>query len=43
MFRIVQRYYKRGYYTKEDVKVFVASGDLTAEQYKQITDEDYDE
>lgn len=43
MFRIIQRYYKRGYYTKEDVKVFVISGDITAEQYKKITNDDYAE
>lgn len=43
MFKIVQRYYKRGYYTKKDVKVFVISGDITAEQYKKITNDDYAE
>lgn len=42
MYRIVKRYYDKGYYTKEDVKKFVASGDITAEQYKEITGEEYD-
>jgi uncharacterized XkdX family phage protein len=42
MYRIVKRYYDKGYYTKEDVKKFVVSGDITAEQYKEITGEEYD-
>ena len=41
MFDIVKRYYDRGYYSKESVKVFVKTGDITAEQYKEITGEDY--
>lgn len=41
MFKIVRRYYKKGYYSKDDVKVFVKVGDLTPEQYKQITGDDY--
>ena len=41
MFKIVKRYYDKGIYSKENVAVFVASGKITAEQYKEITGEDY--
>lgn len=41
MFGIVKRYYDRGIYSKEDAAVFVASGAITAEEYKSITGEDY--
>lgn len=41
MFRIVKRYYDRGIYNKDNVKVFVRSGDITAEQYKEITGDEY--
>ena len=37
---IVKRYYGK-FYTLEDVKVFVKSGDLSAEDFKEITGEDY--
>lgn len=43
MFKIVKRYYDKGYYTKEDVAVFVRAGKITAEQYEQITGEVYEE
>ena len=42
MYKIVKRYYLKGYYTKDDVKKFVASGDITEEQYKEIVGEDYE-
>ena len=41
MFAIVKRYYDKGIYSKEDVKVFVRVGKLTETQYKEITGEDY--
>ena len=41
MFKIIKRYYNRRIYTKENVAVFVASGKRTAEQYKEITGEEY--
>ena len=41
MFAIVKRYYVKGIYSKEDVKVFVRAGKLTEAQYKEITGEDY--
>lgn len=37
----VQRYYDGGYYTLDQVKVFVKAGKITKEQYKEITNEDY--
>ena len=39
MYAIVKRYYDKGYYSKEDVEKFVASGKITAEEYEQITGE----
>ena len=41
MFRIVKRYYDRGIYNKDNVKVFVRAGDITPEQYKEITGDEY--
>ena len=40
MFKIVKRYYDKGIYSKENVAVFVMSGKITAEQYKEITGEE---
>lgn len=40
-FEKVKRYYENGYYTKEQVKVFVRTGKITEVQYKEITGEDY--
>lgn len=41
MFKIVKRYYDKGIYTKENVATFVRAGKITAEQYEQITGEEY--
>lgn len=41
MFEIVKRYYDLGLYSKTVVAAFVAKGKLTAEQYREITGEDY--
>ena len=41
MFNIIKRYYNRRIYTKENVAVFVESGKITTEQYKEITGEEY--
>ena len=41
MFKIVKRYYDKGYYTKENVATFVKAGKITPEEYKEITGEDY--
>ena len=43
MFKIVKRYYNKGYYDNADVAVFVRAGKLTAEQYEEITGEKYEE
>lgn len=43
MYKIIKRYYDRGIYTKEDVKVFVRAGKITPAQYEQITGEAYEE
>ena len=40
-FEKVNRFYSRGYYTNEDVKVFVRYNKITPEQYKEITGEEY--
>lgn len=42
MFKIVKRFYDKGYYTKEDVAVFVKAGKITAEQYEEIVGEKYE-
>ena len=42
MFKIIKRYYDRGIYTKDDVKVFARAGKITMEQYEEITGEAYE-
>ena len=42
-YRIVKRYYDRGIYDNADVAKFVKAGKLTADEYKEITGEDYTE
>ena len=37
----VQRYYSKGYYTDNDMKIFVRGSKITEEEYKQITGLDY--
>lgn len=41
MFKIIKRYYDRRIYTKENVAVFMKSGKITKEQYKEITGEEF--
>ena len=43
MFKIVKRYYDKGIYSKENVKVFVRAGRLTEAEYKEITGDAYEE
>lgn len=43
MYKIVKRYYDKGIYTKENVATFVRAGKITAEQYKEITGDAYEE
>jgi uncharacterized XkdX family phage protein len=43
MYKIVKRYYDKGIYTKENVATFVRAGKITAEQYKEITGDTYEE
>ena len=43
MFKIIKRYYDKGFYVKEDVKVFVKANQITEEEYQEITGEDYSE
>lgn len=40
-YKVVKTYYDAGYYTPEQVAVFVEKGKITAEQYKEITGLDY--
>lgn len=37
----VKRYYDMGFYTKDNVKVFVVAGMVTDEDYKKITGDVY--
>lgn len=41
MFDKVKKFYDEGIYTKVMVAVFVKKGKITAEQYKEITGDDY--
>lgn len=40
-FKICTDYYNAGYYTDITLKIFVAKGKITANQYKTITGIDY--
>ena len=40
-FKMVKRYYEAGYYTKEQVKVFVVAEYITVTEYKEITGIEY--
>lgn len=40
-FEKIKRYYDKGLYTNENVKVFVKSTKITPEQYEEITGEKY--
>jgi uncharacterized XkdX family phage protein len=42
MFEKIKRFYKLGLYDNAKVRVFVEKGFITAEQYKEITSEDYE-
>lgn len=41
MYNIIKRYHDRGIYSKENVAVFVASGKITMEQFREITGTEY--
>lgn len=40
-YKTVKTYYDAGYYTPEQVGVFVEKAKITAAQYKEITGQDY--
>ena len=40
-YKTVGYYYKAGYYTVAQVKIFVAKGKITSNQFKEITGQDY--
>lgn len=42
MFKVVKRFYDSGIYSVADVGRFVASGRITAEEYREITGEEYE-
>lgn len=42
-YKTVKRYYDKGLYTEADVAVFVRTGKITKEEYKEITGEGYAE
>lgn len=37
MYKMIKRYYDKGLYTNEEMKIFVNSNMITREQYKEIT------
>lgn len=39
-YNAAKAYYPR-FYTKDNVKIFVVAGKISAEQYKEITGDDY--
>jgi uncharacterized XkdX family phage protein len=43
MFKIIKKNYERGLWTKQMVAVSVKKGVITAEQYEEITGEEYAE
>ncbi|MCM3316191.1 XkdX family protein [Rummeliibacillus stabekisii] len=40
-FRTVSDFYKSGYYTDDQVKIFVVKGKITSQQFQKITDQEY--
>lgn len=42
MFKLINDYYSQGFYSEEDVKIFVQNNDITSEQYKEITGKEYE-
>ena len=40
MFKLVERYYRLGLYSKGDLAAYVIRGTITAAQYKMITGEE---
>jgi uncharacterized XkdX family phage protein len=40
-FNVIKDYYDNGFYTKEQVAVFVVKGKITPEQYQEITGDPY--
>ena len=42
MFDLVKKYFTIGIYSDEDVKKFVLSGKITADEYKELTNKDFE-
>lgn len=42
LYKTVKKYYDMGFYSDEQVKVFVEKEKITAEEYKLITGKEYD-
>lgn len=42
-FETVKNYYEKGYYTDEEVKLFVEDEKITKEEFKEICKKDYTE
>ncbi|UQW98197.1 XkdX family protein [Rummeliibacillus sp. G93] len=40
-FKTISDFYKSGFYTDNQVKVFVVKGKITTEQFQQITNQTY--
>ncbi|MCY9591443.1 XkdX family protein [Paenibacillus chitinolyticus] len=40
-FKTVKVYYDKGFYTNDNVKVFVVKNKITSEQYELITNEEF--
>lgn len=41
LFNLIKEYYDMGLYTKDQLKVFVQAGMITAQQYQEICGEPY--
>lgn len=40
-FNMIKKYYSKGYYKDEDVKIFVEIKKISEEEYKEVTGIDY--
>lgn len=41
-YSLIKQYYEAGYYTEDNVKVFLVAGKITVEQFEAITSENYE-
>ena len=41
MYQLIKKYYKMGLYTNDNLAKFVTRGTITADQYREISGEDF--